>query len=95
MLQVIHRIANNLWSDRDIPAFVVILGLKLYGRGKDQSRILVRIEDLAIVWKLIINIILERIKPWYETQLSEEQNGFKKTAVQQMEYDQLREFTKY
>ena len=36
------------------------------------------------VCKLIINIMLERIILWYETQLSEEQDEFKKTAVQQM-----------
>jgi len=28
--------------------------------------------------KLFVNIILARIKPWYEAQLSEEQNGFRK-----------------
>ena len=31
--------------------------------------------------KLIINIILEQIKLWYEAQLSEEQNGFRRNRV--------------
>ena len=29
------------------------------------------------VCKIIINIILERLRPWYESQLSDEQNGFR------------------
>ena len=49
----------------------------------------------STVCKLIINITLERIRPWYEAQLSKEQNGFRKTVVQQMEYIQWREFTKF
>ena len=32
----------------------------------------------STVCKLIINIILERISPWYEPQISKEQNGFRK-----------------
>ena len=28
--------------------------------------------------KLIINIILERLRPWYETQITDQQNGFRK-----------------
>ena len=31
----------------------------------------------STVCKLIINIILNRIKPWYENQLTDEQNGFR------------------
>ena len=33
----------------------------------------------STVCKLIINITLERIRPWYEAQLSKEQNGFRRT----------------
>ena len=34
----------------------------------------------STVWKLIINIILEQIRPWYEVQLSKEQNGFRRNC---------------
>ena len=33
---------------------------------------------VSTVCKLIINITLERIRPWYEAQLSKEQNGFRR-----------------
>ena len=43
--------ANNLWSNLDIPVilgpFGVILDLKFSGWEKGQSRVLVSIEDLA------------------------------------------------
>ena len=34
----------------------------------------------STVCKLIINIILEQIRPWYEAQLSKEQNGFRRNC---------------
>ena len=44
MLQVVHRITNNLWSNLDLPA---VWGNSISGKKKGQSRILVSIEDLA------------------------------------------------
>ncbi|XP_066926666.1 group II intron-encoded protein LtrA-like [Clytia hemisphaerica] len=32
----------------------------------------------STVCKLLINLILDRLRPWYELQLSDEQNGFRK-----------------
>ena len=37
MLQVIHRIANNLWSDRDIPAVCGNSRLKTLWKGKGSK----------------------------------------------------------
>ena len=57
--------------------FGVILVLKLSGMEKGQSQHRgLRIG--SIVCKLIINIILERIRPWYETKLLKKQNGFRR-----------------
>ena len=57
---------------------MVILDLKLSGREKGQSRIFVSIVDLEAD-KLVIIIISEQIRPWYEAQLSEKQNEFRKS----------------
>ena len=80
MLQVIHRMANNLWSDLDILAVWGNSRLKTLWTGKgsksdpSKSR---RLSTGSTVCKLIINIILERISPWYDAQLSKELNGFR------------------
>ena len=71
MLQVTHRMANSLWSNLTIPAVW----------GNSRIKTLGKYRGLGIVWtvcNLIINIILERIRPWYEAQLSKEQNGFRR-----------------
>ena len=47
MLQVIDRMANNLWPNLDIPR-LLILDSRLSGMEKGQSRIPVSIEDLAL-----------------------------------------------
>ena len=66
MLQVIDRMANNLWSNLDIP--------DVWGNYSNYRGLTIRL----IVYKLIININLERIRLWYEAQLSKKQNGFRK-----------------
>ena len=74
MLRVIDRMANNLRSNLDIPAIWGNSRIKTLWKGKlsksDPSK--------YTVCKLIINIILERIRPWCEAQLSKEQNGFRR-----------------
>ena len=77
MLQVIDRMANNLWSNLDIPAVWGNSRLKTPWKGKGSKSDPSKYRELSIgstVCKLIINIILEQIRPWYEAQLSKEQN---------------------
>ena len=81
MLQVIDRMANNLWSNLDIPVVWEDSRLKTLWKGKGPKSDPSQYRGFSIgstVRKLIINIILERIRPWYEAQLSKEQNGFKR-----------------
>ena len=81
MLQAIHRIANNLWPNLDLPAVWGNSKLKTLWKGKRSKLDPSKYRGLSIgstVCKLIINIFLERIRLWYEAQLSEEQNGFKR-----------------
>ena len=81
MLHVIDRIANNLWSNLDIPAVWGNSRLKTLWKGKGSKSDTSKYRGLSIrstVCKLIINVILERIRPWYEAQLSKEQNGFRR-----------------
>ena len=81
MLQVIDRMANNLWSNLDIPAVWGNSRLKTLWKGKGSKSDPSKYRGVSIgstVCKLIINIILERIRPWYEAQLSKEQNGFRR-----------------
>lgn len=81
MLKVIHRIAENLWSSMDLPIAWGNSKLKIPWKGKGSKSDPAKYRGLSIgstVCKLIINIILERIRPWYEAQLTDEQNGFRK-----------------
>ena len=81
MLQVIDRMANNLWSNLDIPAVWGNSRLKTLWKRKGSKSDPSKYRGVSIgstVCKLIINIILERIRPWYEAQLSKEQNGFRR-----------------
>ena len=47
ILQFLHRMANNLWSNLDIPSVWGNSRLKTLWKEKGQRRILVSIEDLA------------------------------------------------
>ena len=47
MLQVIHRMSNNLWSNPDLPAVWSNYRLKTLWKGKVSSQPLVSMEDLA------------------------------------------------
>ena len=72
---------SNLWSNLDIPDSWGNSRLKTLWKGKGSKSDPAKYRGISIgstVCKLIISIILERIRPWYEAQLSDEQNGFRK-----------------
>ena len=69
MLQVIHRMANNLWSNLNLPAAWGNYRVKTLWNGKGSKSDPSKYRGLSIgstMCKLIINIFLERIRPWYE-----------------------------
>ena len=79
MLQIINRTTNNLWSNLDLPALWGNSKLKTLWKGNRSKSGPGKYRRLSIesaVSIVIINIILEQIRPWYEAQLSEEQNRF-------------------
>ena len=81
LLEVIHRMTSNLWSNLDIADSWGNSRLKTLWKGKESKSDPVKYRGINIgstVCKLIINIILERIRLLYEAQLSDEQNGFRK-----------------
>lgn len=81
MLEVIHRMTTNLWENLDLPDSWGNSRLKTLWKGKGSKKDPCKYRGVSIgstVCKLIVNIILERIRPWYEDQLLEEQNGFRK-----------------
>lgn len=81
MLEVIQRMMLNLWDNLDIPGAWGNSRLKTLWKGKGSKKDPTKYRGISIgssVCKLAINIILERLRPWYEKQLSDEQNGFRK-----------------
>ena len=81
MLQVIERMMLNLWNNLDVPGAWGNSKLKTLWKGKGSKKDPTKYRGISIgstVCKLAINIILDRLRPWYEKQLSEEQNGFRK-----------------
>ena len=74
MLQVIDRMANNLWSNLDIPY--------VWGNSSKYRGLTIRL----IVYKLIINIILERIRLRHN--YPKNRMDLERTVVQQMEHIQ-------
>lgn len=81
MLEVLHRMTTNLWEKMDIADAWGNSRLKTLWKGKGSKKDPKNHRGLSIgstVCKLIINIILERLRPWYEAQLTDEQNGFRK-----------------
>ncbi|XP_066926178.1 uncharacterized protein [Clytia hemisphaerica] len=80
MNQVIHRMTLNLWNNLDIADAWGNSKLKTLWKNKGSKSDPTKYRGISIgstVCKLIINIILERSRPWYETQLSDEKNGFR------------------
>ena len=77
--------ANNLWSNLNIPTVGGNSRLKTLWKGKGSKSDPSKYKGLSIgstVCKLIINIIFKQIRLWYEAQLSKEQNAFRGTTVQ-------------
>ena len=77
--------ANNLWSNLNIPAVGGNSRLQTLWKGKGSKSDPSKYRGLSIgytVCKLIINIIFKPIRPWYEAQLSKEQNAFRGAIVQ-------------
>ena len=80
MLNVIHRMTLNLWENLDVPSAWGNSRLKTLWKGKGSKKDPSKYRGLSIgstVCKLIMNIILSRLKPWYEAQLTDKQNGFR------------------
>ena len=80
MLEVIHRLISNLWNNLDLPNAWGNSLLKTLWKGKGSKRDPTKYRGISIgptVCKLIISIILSRLKCWYESQLSDEQYGFR------------------
>ena len=70
----------NVWENLDIPSSWGNSRLKTLWKGKGSKKDATKYRGLSIgstICKLIVNIILSRLQPWYETQLSDEQNGFR------------------
>ena len=81
MLQVVHRIMTNLWENLDLPTSWGNSRLKTLWKGKGSKKDPTKYRGISIgstVCKLMVNIILNRLKTWYECQLSDHQNGFRK-----------------
>ena len=74
MLQVIDRMANNLWSNLDIP--------DVWGNSSKYRGLTIRL----LVYKLIINMILERIRLRHN--YPKNRMDLERTVVQQMEHIQ-------
>ena len=80
MLKIIHRMTTQLWTEIDIPSAWENSRLKTLWKGKGKKKEPAKHRGLSIgstVCKLIINLILERLRSWYEAQLTDEQNGFR------------------
>ena len=80
MHEVIHRMTLNLWNNLDLPNAWGNSLLKTLWKGKGSKRDPSKYRGISIgstVCKLIISIILSRLKTWYESQLSDEQYGFR------------------
>ena len=81
MLQVIHRMSTNLWRDLDVPTAWGNSRLQAIWKKKGSKKDPKKYRGISIgstVCKLLVNLILKRLRPWYELQLSDEQNGFRK-----------------
>ena len=80
MMQVIQRITNNLWENLDLPNAWGNSHLRTLWKGKGSKKDASKYRGLSIgstICKLVVNIILFRLRDWYECQLTDEQNGFR------------------
>ena len=80
MIQVIQKISTNLWNEFDLPNNWGNSLLRTLWKGKGSKKDASKYRGLSIgstVCKLIVNIILSRLRTWYESQITDEQNGFR------------------
>ena len=97
MLQVIHRMSNNLWSNPDLPAVWGNYRLKTLWKEKVSSRPLVSMEDLAsdkqrASWSLISS--QNKSECGMRHNSPKNRRDLEKNALQQVEYIQWKEFIK-
>ena len=79
--EIIHHILSNLWENLDVPDSWGNSRLKTIWKNKGSKNDPSKYRGLSIgstICKLVINIILERLRSWYEAQVSDEQIGFRK-----------------
>lgn len=80
-LQIIHHITSNLWESNEIPIAWSNSRLQTLYKNKGSKNDPLNYRGLSIgstLCKLITNITLDRLQPWYEAQLTDAQNGFRK-----------------
>ena len=80
MIQVIQKITFNLWNNFDLPNDWGNSLLQTLWKGKGSKKDASKYRGLSIgstVCKLVVNIILSRLRTWYESQITDEQNGFR------------------
>jgi len=80
MIQVIQKITLNLWNNHDLPNNWGNSLLRTLWKGKGSKKDASKYRGLSIgstVCKLVVNIILARLREWYERQITDEQNGFR------------------
>ena len=78
--RILHQISLNVWNNLDIPDSWGNSRLKTLWKKKGSKNDPSKYRGLSIgstVCKLLVNIILERLRPWYDAQLTDEQNGFR------------------
>ena len=81
MIEVLHCMMGKLWREMDIATAWGNSRLKNLWKGKGSKKNPKNHRGLSIgstVCKVIIMIILERLRAWYEAQLTDEQNGFRR-----------------
>ena len=78
--RILQQIAKNAWNNLDIPLTWGNSRLKTLWKKKGSKNDPSKYRGLSIgstICKLLINIILERLRPWYDAQLTDKQNGFR------------------
>ncbi|XP_066925162.1 uncharacterized protein [Clytia hemisphaerica] len=78
--RILHQITLNVWNNLDIPESWGNTRLKTLWKKKGSKNDPSKYRGLSIgstICKLLVNIILERLRPWYDAQLTDEQNGFR------------------
>ena len=78
--RILHKMSLNVWNQLDIPESWGNSRLKTLWKKKGSKSDPSKYRGLSIgstLCKLLVNIILERLQPWYNIQLTDQQNGFR------------------